>query len=263
MISKPLAARAAALAVLSGLVLTACHSTNVEATPENPYALKDSSKLTVCADMPYAPFEFMNAQREITGFDMELADAIAADLKVEKDVIVTPFEQIQSASALNANDCDVAISSISMTDARKTKMAFSTPYYSDNLGLMVPKSSPVKNLAEAKKVKIGVVAGTTGADFAEEKGVDATIFKDTGTLIQGLQSGQVHGAIGNRSVLGYTAGEGSPLHFIEEYETGETLGIALKKGNEPLLKAVNESLKRYESSGRLAESKKRWFGAGS
>lgn len=251
----------AAAALAAALALTGCQSTNVQPTPDNPYALREKGHLTVCADMPYAPFEFQDEQRHIVGFDMDLADAIAESMGVTKDVIVTPFEQIQSASALNAADCDVAISSITMTDARKTKMDFSKPYYDDNLGLMAASKSGIKDLASAKGRRIGVVAGTTGADFAKEKKVNATIFKDTGTLIQGLKSGQIEAAIGNKSVLGYTRGGDSRFAFVEEYETGEQLGVAVKKGNTRMQKKVNEALQEYVRSGRMEQAKKKWFAA--
>lgn len=244
----------------AALVLSGCSSTKTEATSDNPYALKDKSVLTVCADIPYAPFEFQDDQKNIVGFDMDIADAIAKDLKVTKKVQVTPFEQIQSGSALLSNDCDVAVSSLSMTDARKSKMDFSQAYYADNLGLMVKDGSDVKTLEDAKKKKVGVAAGTTGAEYAKANGIDATIFKDTGLLIQGLKTGQVDAAIGNKSVLGYTVGKDTSLGFVQEYKTDENLGVAVKQGNAKLLEQVNSSLTKLKDSGELKKLESKWFG---
>lgn len=256
----PFKARAAAGLLVGALALAGCSSTKTEVTSDNPYALKDKSKLTICSDVPYAPFEFQDDSKNIVGFDMDIADQLAKKLNVTKDVKVTGFESIKSGAALQSNDCDVAISSISITDERKTKMDFSQPYYSDDLGLMVKGDSSIKTLEDAKKVKVGVQAGTTGADYAKKQGVDATEYKDAGLLVQAVQSGAVQAAIGNKSTLGYSAGKDSTLTFVQEFKTGEDLGIAVKPGNTKLLEQVNAVLKEMESSGDLKKSEEKWFG---
>jgi polar amino acid transport system substrate-binding protein len=50
------------------------------------------------------------------------------------------------------------------------------------------------------------------------------------------------------------------LELVEEYETGEQLGAAVKQGNTALLDSLNGTLERLESSGRLEELKGTWLG---
>ncbi len=263
MMSKNIALKAAAGVLLGAMALTGCSSTKTEATSDNPYALKDKTKLTICSDVPYAPFEFQDADKKIVGFDVDIANAIAKDLKVTPDIKVTAFEQIKSASALQSGDCDVAISSISITDERKTKMLFSDPYYADDLGLMVTSGSSVTTIEQAKNVKVGVQAGTTGADYAKKMGINAVEYKDAGLLVQAMQTGGVEAAIGNKSTLGYSAGKDTKLKFVQDFKTGENLGIAVKLGNQKLVDEINKVLKEYTASGELDKSKTTWFGAAS
>jgi polar amino acid transport system substrate-binding protein len=261
MSTKSIALKTAAGLMLGALALTGCSSTKTEATSDNPFALKDKAKLTICSDVPYAPFEFQDSSKNIVGFDVDLANAIAKDLKVTSDIKVTAFEQIKSGSALQSGDCDVAISSISITDERKTKMLFSDPYYADDLGLMVGPGSSITTVDQAKSVKVGVQAGTTGADYAKKLGISAVEYKDSGLLIQALQTGGVQAAIGNKSTLGYSAGQDSKLKFVQDFKTGENLGVAVKLGNQKLMDEINKTLKEYTSSGELDKSKTKWFGA--
>lgn len=253
--------KAAAVLAAGALALTACGSSGGSASPTaSGVKLIDSSKLTVCSDIPYEPFEFVKDGKNV-GFDMDLASAIAKDLKVESNVLTVPFEGIQSGQALNTAQCDVAISGISITDARKTVMDFSSPYLDDDLSLLVTKASGLKQLADLKGKKVGVQQGTTGEAYAKKNGLDTIQYENTGLLIQAIKTGGVDAAINNQSVLGFAAKGDDSLVFAETYKTGEQLGIAVKKDNKAVLDAVNNTLKRITDDGSMAKLKTTWFGA--
>ena len=56
---------------------------------------------------------------------------------------------------------------------------------------------------------MGVQQATTGAKYAQEKGIDAQQFEDSGLLVQALQAGTIDAALGNQSVLGYAIKDNS------------------------------------------------------
>ena len=252
------AAKAAALLAVGALTLTACGGGSTPAaTSEGGIQLINAGKLTVCSDVPYEPFEFQQ-DGKIVGFDMDIAAEVAKDMKAELSVVDSSFEAIETGTALT--QCDISISSISITDTRKSVMDFSDPYLDDDLTLVASGSSGITNLDGAKGKKVGVQQATTGAQYAKDQGLDAQQFEDTGLLVQALKAGTIDAALGNQSVLGYAIKDDSNFKRVENYATGEKLGIAIKKGNTAMSTQVNSTLKRLTDDGTLKKFETTWFG---
>ena len=252
------AAKAAAILAVGALTLTACGgSSTPAATSEGGIQLINAGKLTVCSDVPYEPFEFQK-DGKIVGFDMDIAAEVAKDLKAELSVVDSSFEAIETGTALT--QCDVSISSVSITDTRKSVMDFSSPYMDDDLTLVASDASGITDLESAKGKKVGVQQATTGAKFAAEKGLDAQQFEDTGLLVQALQAGTIDAALGNQSVLAYAVKDDPKFKRVENFTTGEQLGISIKKGNTAMATQVNSTLKRLTDDGTLKKFETTWFG---
>ncbi|MBG6085299.1 ABC transporter substrate-binding protein [Zhihengliuella flava] len=251
-----------AVTAAAGLALTACSSGDSAAQSSDAdtgLTLMNEGKLTVCSDLPYEPFEFRDENGEIVGFDMDIASEIAADLDVELNVLDDGFEGIQSGLALNK--CDISISSISITEERKGNMDFSTPYMDDDLTLVAPADGEIEDLESAAGKRVAVQTGTTGETYAQEQGLTAVGFEDAGLQLEALKAGTVDAALGNVSVLGYGIADEEGFERVEDYETGEQLGISIKKGNSAMAEAVNGTLERLDESDKLDELEEKWFGA--
>jgi polar amino acid transport system substrate-binding protein len=255
--SAKLAAKAAAILAVGALTLTACGGSSTPAASESGVKLINSGKLTVCSDIPYEPFEFQKDGKNV-GFDMDIAAELAKDMKAELNVVDSSFEAIETGTALT--QCDVSISSISITDTRKAVMDFSSPYLNDDLTLVATGASGITNIDGAKGKKVGVQQATTGAQYAKDKGLDAQQFEDTGLLVQALKAGTIDAALGNQSVLGYAIKDDSKMKRVENYATGEKLGISIKKGNTAMADQVNSTLKRLTDDGTLKKFETTWFG---
>jgi polar amino acid transport system substrate-binding protein len=257
----PKLAKALAVTAIAGLSLTACGGSNDEPAAsgsEAELALVNAGKLTVCSDIPYEPFEFVR-DGENVGFDMDVAAALAEDLGVELNVVDSSFDAIESG--LFATQCDVAISSVSITEERKGNMDFSDPYMDDDLTLVAKEGSGITDLESAKGMKVGVQQATTGAKYAAENGIEAVQFEDGGLQVQALKSGTIDAALGNQSVLGYAIKDDEQFQRVADFATGEQLGIAVKKGNTALLEEVNATLQRLTEDGSLEEFTATWFGS--
>ncbi len=251
-----LALKAASILAAGALTLTACGGSTPAPTADG-VQLINAGKLTVCSDIPYEPFEFQK-DGEIVGFDMDIAAELAKDLNAELNVVDSSFEAIETGVALN--QCDVSISSISITDNRKTAMDFSTPYLDDDLTLVASEASGIKNIGDARGKKVGVQQATTGAEYAKAQVLDAQQFEDSGLLVQALKAGTIDAALGNQSVLAYAIKDDANLKRVADFATGEQLGISVKKGNTEMLEKVNATLKRLTDDGSLAKFEAAWFG---
>jgi polar amino acid transport system substrate-binding protein len=252
-----IAAKAAAILAAGALTLTACGGSSTPAASEGGIQLINAGKLTVCSDVPYEPFEFQK-DGKIVGFDMDIANEIAKDLKAELSVVDSSFEAIETGTALTG--CDLSISSVSITDVRKSVMDFSNPYMDDDLTLVATTASGITDINSAKGKKVGVQQATTGAKYAADKGIDAQQFEDSGLLVQAIQAGTIDAALGNQSILAYAIKDDPKFKRVEDYTSGEKLGIAIKKGNTAMAEKVNATLKRITDDGSLKKFETTWFG---
>ena len=256
---------AATLSVLavSALTLSACGGggeAGGEAPAEGEVSLINPGTLTVCSDIPYPPFEYVE-DGETVGFDVDLVNNIAEDLGVESEFITTSFEAIETGSALDTDQCDLAASGMTITEERESVMDFSQPYVEDNLGLLVSPDADISSVEEIEGKRVGAQQATTGEAFARDNGADVVQYEDSALMIQGLSTGDVDAVVANISVAGPAIDDNPELEVVEEIETGEELGLAVKTGNTALLEKVNESLAAMEEDGTLEELKQKWLGS--
>lgn len=243
----------------AALMLTACGSSGTGATTESGVSLVSEGKLTVCTNPPYAPFEY-EENGKIVGLDADIAAAIASDLGVEAEMFTTSFEGIQSGVALSSNQCDIALSGITITDERKTVMNFTDSYVDDNLAILVPAGSDIKSDADLSGRNIGVQQATSGEKYSQDAGANTVQYEDNGLLLQAVQTGQVDAIVGNITVLSEMLTSDSSLSVVQEIETGEQIAGAVATENTALLDSANATLKKMEEDGRMADLREKYLG---
>ena len=229
-----------------------------DADLSSTYELVSPGTLTVCADPPYAPFEF-EQDGVLTGYDIELSRAVAERLGLGMDVVDTSFEAVESGASLTG--CDLNASGISITPARQRIMAFTSPVLDDDLVFIAAKDAGITSVDGAKGRRVGVQAATTGEEYAQSHGLDTIQFEDGGMLVQGLQAGTVDAALGNQSVLRYALKDDPRFEVVEELPTGEQLGFAVAPDKALLGSAVDRALLELRNDGTIARLQERWFGA--
>jgi len=250
---------AIALSSVALLAMTACGSDSSSSSESSDSSFElNKGKLTVCSDIPYEPFEFVKDGKNV-GFDMDVAAEIAKDAKLDLNVIDSSFDSIESG--LFSTQCDIAISSISITDARKAKMDFSAPYMDDDLVLIARNDSGITDLETAKDKKVGVQQATTGEKYGKENGLENLVgYEDAGLQTQALLANQVDAVLGNQSVLGYAVKDKPDYKAVANFKTGEQLGVAVPKDKAQTLDLVNGTLKRLTDAGTMEELTVKWFG---
>ena len=250
------------LALLAALLLTlsACGSSGGET--KGGGKLIQSGTLTVCSDVPYAPFEEFDksASSGFKGFDIDIVQRIADDLNLKLKVKDSSFDALQSGLALNSGDCDIVASAMTITPERAKKLTFSEPYYASKQSLLVPKGSPIKSINDLKGKKVGVQKGTTGKDYATEHAKGATIidFPSDGEMWQAIQGGSVDALLQDLPV-NLTHTKDGKFVIVETFDTGENYGLAMKKDNTKLVKEVNAILLKMRSDGSYQTAYDKYF----
>lgn len=185
------------------------------------------------------------ATGKYSGFDIEIAQWIAASLGVSKDKI--EFKPIPSAnreSAITNGDIDYYVGTYSITDNRKKQIDFAGPYFVTGQGLLVKKdNSTIKTEKDLAGKNVCSATGSTPiqnikANFPNTK---TTEFESYSICVQSLKDGGVDAVTTDQAILlGYAAQDPDNLKVTGEPFTVEKYGVGLKKGDTALRQYINK-----------------------
>ncbi|XZG71129.1 basic amino acid ABC transporter substrate-binding protein [Chitinibacteraceae bacterium HSL-7] len=221
----------------------------------------------VATDAAYAPFELLNAKQEVTGFTVDVLNAVAAKGGFKVKFHNTPWEGI--FATLEAGDRDIVASSVTITDARKKTMDFSEPYFEAVQLIAVPGKSGIKTFAELKNKKVGVQTGTTGDEVVQKllgkANPNIKRFESTPLALQELLSGGVDAVVADNGVVvnfiaNNKAAKGKLNTVSDNSFEKEYYGFAVKKGNKDLLAKINKGLAAIKADGSYDKIYHKHFG---
>ena len=226
------------------------------------FDLVTDGTLTVCSDVPYVPFEDFDtsAPSGFSGFDIDIVSYIAEGLDLDLVVKDSSFEGLQSGLSLNAGECDLAASAMTITDERAENLDFSEGYYDSLQSLLVPADSDIAGIGDLSGKRVAVQQGTTGESYATEnaEGAELVSFPSDAEMYQAILASQVDAVLQDLPANVPHTADGK-FTIVEEYDTDETYGLAMKKGNTALVDAVNEQLTELRDSGQYDEFYNQYF----
>lgn len=259
---KKLAITAAA----SLLLLAGCSSsTGSSANSEDHLArIQKAGKITVGLEGDWQPFSFHDADDNLVGFDVEVAQNIAQIIGVEAEIIEAPWDGLFAGET--AGTYDIVVNGVDVTSEREKTYDFTEPYAYDHTVLVVAAdNTEIKSFDDLKGKTTANSIGSTYMEIGEVYGADV---KGVDTLAETMHmviNGQVDATINaSTSVQDYlnTTGEKGVV-VAAQMEEATSYAIPLVKGsdNDSLRKAINDALKQMRENGRLTELSVKYFGA--
>jgi arginine/lysine/histidine/glutamine transport system substrate-binding/permease protein len=227
------------------------------------WATPATASWKVGTDPTFPPFEFRNPiNGAITGFDVELIEAIGKESGHAIEWVPLPFDGL--IPALQSRSVDAAVSAMTITSERARAIDFSRPYFRAGQAIVVRNNGPsFKTLSDLKNRKIAVQIGTTGAQAAEKiPGSQVSSFDTTPTALQELANGNVDAVVSDIPAILYAIDQAklTGLRISGEKLSKEYYGIAMPT-NSPIVPAINQALNGLIQNGQYAELYKKWFGA--
>jgi polar amino acid transport system substrate-binding protein len=214
--------------------------------------------LLVGADTPYPPFE-IGQPPDITGFDVEVMNAIADQLGVTPEYQDTSFDTIFRDVA--AGQFDTAVAASTITPGRQQTVDFSDPYYTTQQALMVPEGSDIASVDDLSGKIVGAQDGTTGETYANDNTDAAEVrgFPEGPDAISAMISGQVDAAMIDQQVAVDALKKQAGIEIAQLIPTDEFYGFAMSKDNPALLEAVDSALQTMKKDGTLTDLYQKYF----
>jgi polar amino acid transport system substrate-binding protein len=220
--------------------------------------LIEEGRLTVGTDTPFPPFE-IGQPPDISGYDIDVMNAIAEDLGLEVEYIDTGFGTIFRDTAQGQFDTAAAASTI--TAGRENTVDFTDPYYEAQQALLVPEDSDIASVDDLGGAIVGAQDGTTGETYANDETDASEVrgFPEGPNAIAALRTGQVDAVIIDQPVAVDAVEAQEGLEIVEEIPTEELYGFAVAPDNDALREAMNESLATLKEDGTIEDLYQEYF----
>jgi polar amino acid transport system substrate-binding protein len=236
--------------------------------PERP----ESGRITTIrflTEEDYPPFNFKGPNGQPAGFNVDLARAICAELNLVCTIQVRRFNTL--LDALNENRGDAVIASLAVTPQNRARADFTDRYYRTPARFIARKEVLLDQITPEAIAgrRVAVAAGTAHEaylrDFFPETVIRA--YPNVETALAALKRAEVEMMFGDGVALAYWLNgtgsadccvfRGGP--FTESRYFGEGVGIAVKRGNENLRRALDYALFRVWEKGTYTDLYLRYF----
>ncbi|AYC31019.1 cystine ABC transporter substrate-binding protein [Pseudomonas cavernae] len=226
--------------------------------------IKAKGSLKVGLEGTYPPFNYQDENGKLTGFEVEFAEALAKQLGVEAEFQPTKWDGI--LAALESKRLDVVINQVTISEERKKKYDFSTPYTVSGIQALTRKGDEgqYKSAADLAGKKVGVGLGTNYEQWLKDNVPKAEIktYDDDPTKYQDLRVGRIDAILVDRLAAFELIGKtGDSLAVSGAPFSRQEAGVTLRKGNPELLAALNLAIAKLRADGTLKQLSEKWFKA--
>ena len=211
----------------------------------------------------WAPWSYVDENDELTGYDVEVAKAIADKLGVEIQIV--PGEWDGLFAGMDAGRYDMVVNGVEVTEERADKYDFSTPYAYIRTALIVKgDNDSIKTFEDLKGKKTANSIASTYMNLAESYGATcygvSTLDETLTMVLRGRVDATLNAIV---SFTDYMAQHpDSNLKVVATTEEASNVAIPMRKGDETasLREAVNKAIDELREDGTLSELSTRFFG---
>ncbi len=221
----------------------------------------------VAMDASFPPMEFVDENKEIVGFDVDLLTAIADEMGFEFEIKNTAWDGI--FAGLESGDYDVIMSAVTIRADRQEKYDFTDPYINAGQAIVVrADESEIQGPDDLSGRTVGAQIGTTGA-FAVQDIAGATLkeYDSADLALLDLVSGNIDAVVVDTPVAAdyalLSTQFAGRLKIVGDAITDEEYGALVNKGqNAEFIEMFNEGLQKVMDSGEYDQIYARWISAG-
>jgi L-cystine transport system substrate-binding protein len=267
--SKRRVSAAGLVLALLALVLTACgggsSSNGGSGSQAGGTTLKDvqdKGVLTIGTEGTYPPFDFhQNGNGDLTGYDVDIAKAVAAKLGVKAQFEETQWDAM--FAGLDAGRFDMIADQVSITPERQADYQFSTPYtVSPGVVVTTSDDSSISSFADLKGKTTAQSLTSNWYDMAKKAGANVQNVEGWAQAVTLLKQGRVDATVNDKlTFLDWQKSQGDSSLKIAATSTDVAHNaFTFRPGSETLVKAVDQALAQLRQDGTLAKISQKYFG---
>jgi ABC-type amino acid transport substrate-binding protein len=251
------------LGLVAAAVLGGCASDDYYRTPAKRTEPPPGTVLRVGVTPTYPPIVFKQAGR-ISGVEADLA--VLLGTRLGRTVQFVEVDWVQQIDALLAGKTDIIMSGMSITEARRIRVAFSEPYFEGGLMAAVraedARRYPSREALLGTSASVGVIEGTTGDVFVQRNFPNArrVALSRASDGALGLRHRSIDVFVHDAPAIAWlVSANEADLAGIRQYLNREPLGWAVRRTDTELLAQVNAALAGWKADGTLAGILGRWL----
>jgi len=226
--------------------------------------------LRVGSALPDPPFELVSDGKD-SGFDIELMQAIAAELGLQWRLVVfqgSNFNDIFDGLADGRMDC--IASGTTVTPGRERKALFCEPYLHSGQSLVcnIAATSHLRSIDDLRGLVLAVQDGNTSQPVAQRLKDEGRVgdvrvyaYHDIATMLDDLDAGRIAAVMKLAPVMNWFVKDRPHLRVVQKGITSEDLAIATGLGNETLRQAIDTAQARLRENGTLPRLIEKWIGS--
>lgn len=224
------------------------------------------NKIVVGTSADFPPFEYMSADQEIVGFDIDMITIILTGQGYTVEVSDMAFDSL--IPSLLTNKIDVIVAGMTITEDRLEQVSFSDPYYEADQSVLIKSGAniTIENVSDMANLTVGAQTGTTGAIWVQEALIDtnmtpADMFESYETYdlaLWDLKNERIDILVIDKPVAQAYAEDGT-IEIVYTIMTEEHYAIAVRKEDTELLEKINEGLAELKASDEWDELIQRYF----
>jgi len=231
-------------------------------------AMAAGEKIVIGTEGAYPPFNNLESDGSLTGFDIDIAKALCEEMKAECTFVTQDWDGI--IPALISKKFDAIVASMSITAERKEKVDFTNKYYNTPPAIVVPKDSPITEATEDAfdGKTLGAQSATTHSNYAEAhlKKSELKLYPTSQEYMLDIANGRIDGVVDDVVVLSewLKTADGACCKLlgvlpIDPVINGEGAGIAVRKGDDALREKFNAAIDAIRKNGKYKEINDKYF----
>ncbi|MEP4560800.1 MAG: transporter substrate-binding domain-containing protein [Nitratireductor sp.] len=229
---------------------------------------EEMMKLKIGTEGAYPPFNNLESDGSLVGFDIDIAKALCEEMKADCEFVTQDWDGI--IPALQAGKFDAIIASMSITDERKEKVDFSAKYYNTPPAIAVPKDSPLTEATDAALAgkALGAQSSTTHSNYAEEKlpSADLKLYPTPDEYKLDIGNGRIDAVVDDVIVLSewLKTDDGACCKILDTLTpdpviNGQGAGVAVRKGESDLADKFSAAILAIRANGKYKEINDKYF----
>ncbi|WP_439887137.1 ABC transporter substrate-binding protein [Pseudomonas sp. MBLB4123] len=225
-----------------------------------------AESLRIATEGAYPPFNYVDSNNELHGFDVDIAKALCAKMQVECTLVAQDWDGI--IPALMANKFDAVVASMVVTEERQKKIGFTDRYYRTRLAVAVPKDS---SLADTRPTTlegklVGAQSSSTQSIYAEDvygaAGAEVKLYPTQDDANSDLANGRLDAVVNDKfPLLDWLAKSGRDCCKLlgDIQGSDDEVAIAVRQDDQALRERLNQALADIRADGTYQQIVSRYF----